>query len=220
MVVDATEAAGVVVAAGAVVVVEGAAVVVGVPVVVTSAVAVGTVVAGGLTDVVATTVVAGIPVVAGAAVKGVAWFDAPPQAPTNPSTTTTNADHFTRRILESFSLNPKSRVQPVPLVRVLYQGALATLAREFRSGKPPGWRSNRAFLQAAYRPRDIAKQRELVRTVDQSNRQARGCFRVFAQVSGLGCIDLGDRRSEVQILSAQQKQPRLLDGLRPRLTWR
>ena len=26
---------------------------------------------------------------------------------------------------------------------------------------------------------------------------------MFAQVSGLGCIDLGDRRSEVQILSAR-----------------
>ena len=34
------------------------------------------------------------------------------------------------------------------------------------------------FLQAVYRPRDIAKQRELVRTSGQSERQARGGFRV------------------------------------------
>jgi len=50
------------------------------------------------------------------------------------------------------------------------------------------------FLQAAYRPRDIAKQRELARTSDQLEQQARREFRVFAQVNGLRCIDLGDRR--------------------------
>ena len=33
---------------------------------------------------------------------------------------------------------------------------------------------------------------------------------MFAQVSGLGCIDLGDRRSRVQISAARQRQPRLL----------
>ena len=60
------------------------------------------------------------------------------------------------------------------------------------------------FPQAAYRPRDIAKQREPARTSDQSEWQARGGFRVFAQVSGLGCIDLGDRRSRVQISAARQ----------------
>ena len=60
------------------------------------------------------------------------------------------------------------------------------------------------FPQAAYRPRDVAKQREPARTSDQSERQARGGFRVFAQVSGLGCIDLGDRRSRVQISAARQ----------------
>ena len=58
--------------------------------------------------------------------------------------------------------------------------------------------------QAAYRPRDVAKQRVPARTSDQSERQARGGFRVFAQVSGLGCIDLGDRRSRVQISAARQ----------------
>jgi hypothetical protein len=46
-------------------------------------------------------------------------------------------------------------------------------------------------LQAVYRPRDIARRRETTRTSDQPERQARGGFRVFAQVSGLGCIDLG-----------------------------
>ena len=99
VVVDATEAAGVVVAAGAVV--EGVAVVVGVAVVGASGVLAGTVVAVGLNDVVATTVVAGT------AVKGVAWSDAPPQAPMNPSTATTNANRFTSPILES--LSPKAR---------------------------------------------------------------------------------------------------------------
>ena len=59
-------------------------------------------------------------------------------------------------------------------------------------------------LQAAYRPRDIAKQRELARTSDQLEQQASSGFRTFVQVSALGCIDLGDRRSEVQILSARQ----------------
>ena len=60
------------------------------------------------------------------------------------------------------------------------------------------------FPQAAYRPRDVAKQREPARTNDQPERQARDGFRVFAQVSGLGCIDLEDRRSRVQISAARQ----------------
>ena len=46
--------------------------------------------------------------------------------------------------------------------------------------------------QAAYRARDVAKQCEPARTSDQLERQFRGGFRVFAQVSGLGCIDLRD----------------------------
>ena len=66
--------------------------------------------------------------------------------------------------------------------------------------------------QAAYRPRDVAKQREPARTSDQSERQARGGFRVFAQVSGLGCIDLGDRRSRVQISAARQQEPQVRAG--------
>ena len=64
------------------------------------------------------------------------------------------------------------------------------------------------FPQAAYRPRDVAKQRELARTSDQLEQQARGRFRVFVQVSGLGCIDLGDRRSRVQISAARQTMRR------------
>ena len=60
-------------------------------------------------------------------------------------------------------------------------------------------------LQAAYRPRDIEKQRKTTQSVDQLERQARGHFEVFAQVSGLGCIDLEDRRSRVQISAARQK---------------
>jgi hypothetical protein len=48
------------------------------------------------------------------------------------------------------------------------------------------------------------KQRQLARTSDQSERQARGSFRVFVQVSGLGRIDLGDQRSGVQISPARQ----------------
>ena len=60
------------------------------------------------------------------------------------------------------------------------------------------------FPQAAYRPRDVAKQREPARSNDQLERQFRGGFQAFAQVSGLGCIDLGDRRSRVQISAARQ----------------
>ena len=41
-------------------------------------------------------------------------------------------------------------------------------------------------LQAAYRPRDVAKQREPTRTSDQPERQARGGFELFAQVSETG----------------------------------
>ena len=59
------------------------------------------------------------------------------------------------------------------------------------------------FPQAAYRPRDIAKQREPTRTSDKLERQFRGGFRAFVQVSALGCIDLGDRRSRVQISAAR-----------------
>lgn len=60
------------------------------------------------------------------------------------------------------------------------------------------------FPQAAYRPRDVAKQCEPARTSDQPELQFRGGFRTFVQVSALGCIDLGDRRSGVQISPARQ----------------
>ena len=60
------------------------------------------------------------------------------------------------------------------------------------------------FPQAAYRPRDVANHCVPARTSDQSEWQARGGFRAFAQVSALGCIDLGDRRSGVQISPARQ----------------
>ena len=49
------------------------------------------------------------------------------------------------------------------------------------------------------------KHHGLLRTSDQPKLQATACFGTFAQVSGLGCIDLGDRRSEVQILSPDKK---------------
>ena len=68
----------------------------------------------------------------------------------------------------------------------------------------PNWRAPSGRVQAAYRPRDVAKQREPARTVEYLERQARGGFRMFVQVSGLGCIDLGDRRSRVQISAARQ----------------
>jgi len=57
--------------------------------------------------------------------------------------------------------------------------------------------------QAAYRPRDIAKQCETTRTSDQPELQVRSGFGAFAQVSGLGLSDLGDRRSGVQISPAR-----------------
>ena len=66
--------------------------------------------------------------------------------------------------------------------------------------------------EAAYRPQDIAEQREPARTSDQLEQQARSGFRVFVQVSALGCIDLGDRRSEVQILSARPMNPQVVAG--------
>ena len=59
-------------------------------------------------------------------------------------------------------------------------------------------------LKAGHRLRDNAKQREPVRTSDQLEQQVTARFGVFAQVSGLGCIDLGDRRSGVQISPARQ----------------
>ena len=60
------------------------------------------------------------------------------------------------------------------------------------------------FPQAAYRPRDVAKQHVPARTSDQPELHVRAGFGMFAQVSGLGCIDLGDRRSRVQISAARQ----------------
>jgi hypothetical protein len=57
-------------------------------------------------------------------------------------------------------------------------------------------------LKAGHRLRDNAKQREPVRTSDQLEQQVTARFGVFAQVSGLRCIDLGDRRSGVQISPA------------------
>ena len=45
-------------------------------------------------------------------------------------------------------------------------------------------------LQAAYRPRDIEKQRETTQSVDQLEQQARGGFRAFAQVSETGLCTL------------------------------
>jgi hypothetical protein len=62
------------------------------------------------------------------------------------------------------------------------------------------------------RPRDVAKQREPVRTVDQLERQFRGGFRVFVQVNGLRCIDLGDRRSGVEISPARPMNPQVVAG--------
>jgi len=67
-------------------------------------------------------------------------------------------------------------------------------------------------LKAGHRLRDNAKQREPVRTSDQLEQQVTARFGVFAQVSGLGCIDLGDRRSEVQILSARPMNPHVVAG--------
>ena len=67
-------------------------------------------------------------------------------------------------------------------------------------------------LQAACRQRDVAKQREPARTGDQLERQARESFWAFAQVSGLGCIDLGDRRSGVQISPARQQESQVRAG--------
>jgi hypothetical protein len=52
--------------------------------------------------------------------------------------------------------------------------------------------------------RNSATQRNPARTSDPSERQARGHFGVSAQFNGLGCIDLGDRRSRVQISAARQ----------------
>jgi hypothetical protein len=58
-------------------------------------------------------------------------------------------------------------------------------------------------------PRDVVKQRELARTSDQSERQARGGFRVFAQVSGLGCIDLGTEGREFKSRQPDKQIPSL-----------
>ena len=44
------------------------------------------------------------------------------------------------------------------------------------------------------------------RTIEYLERQTRGGFRAFVQVRGLGCIDLGDRRSGVQISAARQQE--------------
>ena len=58
------------------------------------------------------------------------------------------------------------------------------------------------------------------RTVDRLERQARGGFRVFGHVCSLEYAGLGDRRSEVQILSARQlRRPgisAISAGCRPR----
>jgi len=35
---------------------------------------------------------------------------------------------------------------------------------------------------------------------------------VFVQVSGLGCVDLGDRRSRVQISAARPMNPQVVAG--------
>ena len=53
--------------------------------------------------------------------------------------------------------------------------------------------------QAAYRPRDIAKQGESVRSGNQRIARWVAGFGAFPLVSALGCIDLITRRSLVQI---------------------
>ena len=52
--------------------------------------------------------------------------------------------------------------------------------------------------QAAYRPRDIAKQRELARTSDQLEQQARSGFRAFAWL-----VDRAGRESLTNKISSQ-----------------
>ena len=42
---------------------------------------------------------------------------------------------------------------------------------------------------------------------------------MFAQVSGLGCIDLGDRRSRVQISAARQTKPQVGPYFRRSALW-
>jgi len=70
--------------------------------------------------------------------------------------------------------------------------------------------------QAAYRPRDVAKQCVPVRTSDQLEQQVTTRFGTFVQVSGLGCIDLGDRRSGVQISPARQQESQVRHRVEPR----
>ena len=71
----------------------------------------------------------------------------------------------------------------------------------------------RHYHQAAYRPRDIAKQCETTRTSDQPEPQVRARFGTFAQVTGSGLIDLEDRRSGVQISPARPPKPQVRAGL-------
>ena len=67
--------------------------------------------------------------------------------------------------------------------------------------------------QAAYRPRDIEKQRETTQSVDQLEQQARDGFRAFAQVSCLGCIDLGTEGPELKSRQSGRNNPVYLTGL-------
>ena len=67
--------------------------------------------------------------------------------------------------------------------------------------------------EAAYRPRDIAKQRELARTSDQLEQQARGSFRTFAQVSGLGASIWGTEGPEFKSRQPDRNNPVYLTGL-------
>ena len=69
--------------------------------------------------------------------------------------------------------------------------------------------------QAAYRPRDVAKQCETTRTSDQPEPQVTARFGAFAQVSGSGLSDLGDRRSGVQISPARPPEVSLPSWLHP-----
>ena len=127
-------------------------------------------------------------------------------------------DPDTHKIAEVASTAVTTARRTPPPMRTTIDGPILQLPFQLRSGLFRLGSGHHS--QAAHRPRDVAKQRELVRTSDEPNGQARGGFRVFTQVSGLGLIDLGDRRSRVQISAARPIKPQVEDCFFPLVVWR
>ena len=121
--------------------------------------------------------------------------------------------NFSDRFLKGLAGEAISGGFTTPGVAIRRGWNCGTVISEMRGGTTAMPRRGREMSKT------VAKQRELARSVDQSERQARGGSRAFAQFSGLRCVGLGDRRSRVQISAARPIKPQVEAHFRRSAFW-